>query len=441
MCRNRKRYEACLNEHAHIVGQLKDVLPIKEVLSNDKFENIKSNSWFNIRSKNFKQTDMIECKPTQLDHVNEIIRCKKVIILPTNNQRELIFNWFEGYRKIYNDTVKLIRHEFRFGVEELIIDWKTLRTIFMEDRKHKYMEGLKVPSHVLDSAIKSVCSSYKSALTNLKLGNIKHFVIRYIKKSKKDKVLGLEKIIFNTNGFYTNFLGKMRTNRPFDFKTVKGDPILHYDSSQNRFTLLIPEKIKTINNNNDESYVGLDGGVRTFLTGISNKNAIEIGTNLKEVIKSDFRKLDKINNNPKIPKKIKKKYEKRINKRTKNRITDLHWKSINYLTNNYDSVIIGKLSTKSIVNKETSVLDPMTKRVAMKMSFYQFLERLKYKCQSKNISLQIVDEYLTSKLCPICSTYNNVEGSKIYKCSFCNIKIDRDIVGSLNISMRGFNIK
>ena len=194
------------------------------------------------------------------------------------------------------------------------------------------------------------------------------------------------------------------------------------------------------NNNQNESYIGLDGGLRTFLTGVSNKNIIEIGTNLCEVIKKDFRKLDKINNNKNIPRKIKKKYGRRINKRTKNRITDLHWKSINYLTSNYDNIIIGKLSTKSIVNKETSVLDSMTKRVALKMAFYQFLERLKFKCQSKNISLQVVNEYLTSKLCSMCSTYNNVEGSKIYKCSWCNLVIDRDVNGALNISMKGFDL-
>ena len=181
---------------------------------------------------------MINCKQSQLENINEVIKCKKIIILPTAQQKEILFKWFEGYRKIYNDTLNLIRHEYRFGIEHLILDWKTLRSIFMEDRKHKYMESLGTPSHVLDGAIKAVCSAYKSALTNYKMGNIKHFVIRYIKKSKKDKVLELEKIIFNAGGFYTRFLGNMKTNKPFDFKSIKCDPKLHFDYTLNKFTLL-----------------------------------------------------------------------------------------------------------------------------------------------------------------------------------------------------------
>jgi len=192
--------------------------------------------------------------------------------------------------------------------------------------------------------------------------------------------------------------------------------------------------------NNDESYIGLDGGVRSYLTGISNKNVIEIGTNLFSILKYDLEKLDKIQNNKKIPQKIKKKYEKRINRRIQNKVSDLHWKSIDYLTSNYDNIIIGNLSTKSIVNNNTSKLTAMTKRIALKMAFYQFLERLKYKCQSKNIHLQIVNEYLTSKLCSNCSAYNDVGSSKIYRCVHCGLIIDRDINGAINICMRGFEL-
>ncbi len=35
-------------------------------------------------------------------------------------------------------------------------------------------------------------------------------------------------------------------------------------------------------------------------------------------------------------------------------INDMHWKTINYLTDNYKTILIGNLSTKNIVEKDLS---------------------------------------------------------------------------------------
>ena len=45
---------------------------------------------------------------------------------------------------------------------------------------------------------------------------------------------------------------------------------------------------------------------------------------------------------------------------------------------------------------------------------------------------------MTSKLCSKCGAYNDVKGSKVYECSECGLKIDRDVNGAKDISMRGF---
>lgn len=435
----RKSHNEWITEHSACVKKFKKKIPYKDISSNKACEEIESDSWFDIKTRSFPPKNMIKCNPSELEEESQVMYCRKVIIFPTEKQKEILFKWFEGYRKMYNDTIRLIRY-IKYGFNYILIDWKEIRTRFMKDDKSKYMKLLGIPSHILDGAIKNACASYKSAMTNCKRGNIKHFVIRYIKKSKKNKVLNLEQINFTINGFFPRFLGIMISNKQFDFRDIVCDPKLYYDSNKNRFMLLVPDTKAVTYINNDESYIGLDGGVRSYLTGISNKNVIEIGTNLFSVLKKDLRKLDKIQNNKKIPQKIKKKYEKRINRRIQNKVSDLHWKSIDYLTSNYDNIIIGNLSTKSIVNNNTSKLTAMTKRIALKMAFYQFLERLKYKCQSKNIHLQIVNEYLTSKLCSNCSAYNDVGSSKIYRCVHCGLIIDRDINGAINICMRGFEL-
>jgi putative transposase len=122
----------------------------------------------------------------------------------------------------------------------------------------------------------------------------------------------------------------------------------------------------------------------------------------------------------------------------KNLVNELHWKSIKYLTEQYDKILIGDLSAKRISSKETSNIPKMTKRIALSMSYYKFRQRLEYKCKIKGIDYRVVDEKYTSKMCCVCGSYNEkLGGSKIYKCvnSKCNIKVGRDDGGAHNIFM------
>ena len=134
---------------------------------------------------------------------------------------------------------------------------------------------------------------------------------------------------------------------------------------------------------------------------------------------------DKINSN------IKKK-----NKKIKNLINELHWKTINYLIMNYDNILIGDLSAKSIVSNK-GVLSSMTKRIAMNLSFYKFRERLKYKCAINKVEFGIINEWMASKMCSRCGKINEkLKGNKIYKCERCGLIIDRDINGARNIHIK-----
>ena len=41
-----------------------------------------------------------------------------------------------------------------------------------------------------------------------------------------------------------------------------------------------------------------------------------------------------------------------INKKIRNLTDELHWKTINYLVKNYDTILIGNMSSKGIVSKD-----------------------------------------------------------------------------------------
>ena len=405
--------------------------------------NIPSHSWFNIFKKNKRRNrNRYIDIPDNTNYKETSIKCKKVIIYPNDEQRETLLRWMSGYTKMYNETLRLIKKNMFNGIK-ISYNWKKLRTHYLKQTKVVIMNRYGIKSHMLDGAIKSACSSYKSALTNLRNGHITHFRIRYLKDTKPSRVLDIEKQYFakNKSTFCSKELGDtIKTYNNFDLSEIKNkygsECKLHYNKKINRFTLLVPLKEKTESNKRN-NLVSIDPGIRTYLTGISENHIVEIGTNLYDITKKELDKIDKMNISDKNDT-IKKKYENKKYEKIKNRIVDLHWKSIKYLTNNYGTILIGKWSTKNIVNKKTSVLSPMLKRVSSMLAFYKFMEKLKYKCNHYRIHFIKVHEGYTSVLCSNCGNeHRSLGGKKRYKCNACKMNLDRDINGARNIYIKG----
>ena len=85
---------------------------------------------------------------------------------------------------------------------------------------------------------------------------------------------------------------------------------------------------------------------------------------------------------------------------------------------------------------ESNDVNKMVKRVGNALSFFQFKERLKYKCLYTNTKYKHVDEAYTSKCCCQCGTFNkNLGSNKRYKCinQNCQLNVGRDINGVINI--------
>jgi putative transposase len=103
----------------------------------------------------------------------------------------------------------------------------------------------------------------------------------------------------------------------------------------------------------------------------------------------------------------------------------MQWKITSYISNNNDNVYIRNLSTKSIVNKETSKLSKTIKLLPLRTNMFKFRQRLEYKCDSKEVNYNMIDERYTSKMCSNCGTIDGKLGSKkIYSCKKCKKVID-----------------
>lgn len=402
-------------------------------LVNLQYKNVDSNSWFKIEEARYNSD--LNLTKNNKDTTNEaVIKCHKITILPNADQKKILLNWFEAYRKMYNYAI--------FVIKELIAEkhkkrynFKFIRTYKCTEEKNELMNRYNINSHILDGAIKLACTSYKSATTNCIRKNIGYFRIRPIKQSKKTKTLDLEQCYFYKKGFCKRILGEMKTTNNFDFGEIQHDCKLFYNSEINRFTLLVPYKEKTKENLNND-FISIDPGLKTFLTGLTSNKIHNIGTNLIKTIETNLNKIDNLNkiNNKKTRKRVNK-----IKNMNHNLITDLHWKSINYLikTAKVKNIFLGNLSTKNISSTNGN-LKEMYKRIASGMRFYEFKQKLQFKCDEHNINLMIVDESYTSKICSFCKTTAEIGLDRKLICNCC-FKMDRDINGCINILLKGIN--
>jgi len=395
---------------------------------------------------------------------DKIIKCKKVSLILNPFQRLIFDNWFDAYAKMYNVTLRLIKNHYKRKGKTLL-NWKSLRTQYLKvyktdiinrsqlpkftkkDKKGKVIiiKNTKIKAHILDSAIKLACANYKSALTNYKRGNIRKFRIRYWRKNRKNKILELESNLFVKGSICPSLFGQIKgiyksnnKKQDFNFDSVKSDSKIHYNADTKEYTLLVPEEIKTTKEKTKNNIISLDPGLRKFMTGISENEVIKVGKQVSKKIKNLHIKKDEIMENANIPNKIKKKNEFKINRKISNYVDELHWKTINYLTNNYSHILIGDMSAKRIISKEGN-MSKINKRICQSLSFYKFRQRLEFKCISKGLTYRLIDERYTSMACSKCGNLNEKLGnSEVYKCPNCKQTIDRDINGARGIYIKQF---
>jgi putative transposase len=182
--------------------------------------------------------------------------------------------------------------------------------------------------------------------------------------------------------------------------------------SENQAKAVSPDKV-----------ISLDPGVRKFLTGIDlDGSQVVIGSEEKK-ISALFDKIDTTTGD-----------KKRLWAKLKNCITDLHWKTIKYLTDSYGTIVLGDIHTQSILRGK---LKPKVKRKLQQYSFCQFKTKLAWKCSLRKTKMFLVDEVYTSKTCCRCGEIKRDLGSnEIYCCQKCDNRMDRDVNGATNILIK-----
>ena len=391
----------------------------KESLNN----NLMGKSWFSIKKKHplkmnslttsfqlsqFSLPDSMDCEAIQLKNksknkLQKQYKTLKFRIFPTDNEKEQLQILFDQSR------------------------WK--------DNVH---------SRTPRGATEKFISSINSAISNYKNGNIKKFDMKYRTKKDNTDYVHYEDIGYPTfirkiksRYWYTTKDRKRKAISFNDIKKEKGLEII-YEKKTGRYFLHYPIDINWYpeddrRNDSQVKYeiprekriISLDPGIRKFLVGYDPKGySIIIGEGENKKIVELLHYVDTAPKNQKY----------KIWKKIKNMINELHWKTITFLLENYDIIILPEFKTGEMVRKKK--LSRETKRMMLMYSFYKFKEKLKWKSKIYKKEVIIVDESYTSCTCTSCGVINRLKGEEKYKCKSCKLEIDRDVGGSRNILIK-----
>ncbi len=387
-----------------------------------------SNSWFDIKEIVYNVEDKFKYDYSIPTINDEELRSRKIKIYPNIIQKKLLKKWMDIYRYTYNQTIKYWRKTYKSKYE---VRKEFNDTIF----KKKWIRNSKIPKHTIDNAIFDVFKAIKTCKSLKNNGHIKHYRIRYKKQNQNRSILKLEPNMFRlrddffsfciSNPLFKNGIRTEYSGQKFPYQ-INNDTILQYNKLVDQFYLFIPITVKsTKNEGNKQDFCSLDAGERTFLTGYTNSSTFEICNDPRSKFQRLLNRIDTTKNN---------KRKNRLRQKLKDKIDDLHYKTINWLISRYNNIILGKISTGSIVQ---GYLPKKVNRSILNLSHYLFRTRLEEKCRINNINLYIQDESYTSKTCGNCGYINrSLGGSKVFKCAECNITIDRDVNGARNIFMK-----
>lgn len=388
-----------------------------------------TNSWFDIQQMRLNK----DYKVKNINSSN--IRSYLICLKPTMKQRHILLKWNEVYRRVYNLTAAYLKNN-------KLCSFPKLRKIIDKNIKlNKNLEALsnssKIPKHTRDNAIKDCIKAYKTAFSNLKSKNIKYFKIRYKKKKHHLSSIVIEPAAFSKrkNGFAIKTLGEIDSD--IELTDIDKECRLCYNSRTKVFILRVPYTKKVNGVRKSYEKCALDPGENVFQTVYTpDKNCYKICSRETNNQISD---LIKRIENIKTENKKHKKCEFRLREKLSNKVKDMHCKACNFLCKHFDVILIGNLSTKSITSKD-KILNKTSKKNLLALSHFAFKQRLIFKSEEYNNIVKIVDESYTSKTCGGCGEIDENLGMKrIFKCSKCPFKCDRDVNAARNIMIKHFN--
>ena len=387
------------------------------------------------------------------------LKVKRFRLYPTKIQKNILNMWFGAYRWCYNEAkrINMRYHKRRFKrTKKKGRKYLGFEAIQKKMRKERKWSTKVIPDRIMTGAIRDYCSNFGTCCSLVKSGNIKFFNIKDKRKKGLIQTLNLEKKCFGIKNVLfkkyelpnkkhgMNIYGVYKSKNGLEkLKNAKINHSCRLSYKNERYYLLVPYMKEEETSNPDHKVVSIDSGIRTFQTGYCPEGqTIEICKNVNLKLKTIHKKIDNLNKivretRDRTLRKITSRKRRRCFQRIENKINDLHWKTVKFLTDNYKTIIISDFKTKSILKANN--ICRSVKRSLNVLSHYKFRQRLKEKCVARGNNLFVINEAYTSKTCGRCGRINqNLGANKTFTCPYCSYITDRDVNGGRNMLLRFF---
>lgn len=370
-----------------------------------------------------------------------MILSKKIRIYPTETQVQKLWQSVGTTRFIYNWTLSRQEENYKNG-GKFIKDGE-LRKEITQLKKTELTWLSEVSNNIPKQAVKDACNAYKKFFN--KLSEKPKFKSR--RKSRDSFYNDPIKLKVKENMILIEKIGWVKIKEQIPIGVKYTNPRISFDKKYWYISIGI-EKESEKEELTDIS-LGIDLGLKELAvcsdgTKFKNINKTKIVRKTEKKLKRLQRKVSNKYEKNKIVKGGSCQYIKTRNtEKLEKRIQLIHRRLKNIRNNHLHQVTTSIVKTKPyrIVMEDLNISGMMKNKhlsdKIRKQCFYEFRRQIKYKCETKGIKFVLANRfYASSKICNCCGKIkkNLKLKDRIYNCSYCGTKIDRDLNASINLS-------
>jgi transposase len=358
---------------------------------------------------------------------------------------------YDSYNEYFCDLH--IKEKVNYGTPSSFINLRKEVLTPNSELKEETKWQEDIPYDIRQNAISDAFDSLQSNLSKIIAGQQRFFKLKY--KTKKDTTqifklpstminLKNKRIFMNTlKGINNRFRFDNKTERWFkkNIKTFNSKVTILREARKYYFCLSYTVR-KEDKKESPFKVCSIDPGIRKFLTVYSPDGVmVDIGVGTNKILTKIAERIDLLTSKMNEVRSKTRRGLKRRCTLLRNKIgnirNDLHYKTSNFLCNNFETIILPDFETSEKVKCYKRNINDTTTRETLMLSHYTFKKRLENMCKRMRKLLIITGEDYTTQTCGKCGNLDKeIGGKKIYECKKCEYTEDRDLNGARNVLLR-----
>ena len=327
-------------------------------------------------------------------------------------------------RFVYNQTVSYLKQP------GTVANWKAIKTGILRSLPEW---ANPVPYQIKSLAVNDACHAVMNAKKKYNQTGQMQTVTYRSRKAQRDSMC-IPKSAVRTQSVYVTILGAF-------FALREALPSVLYDCRlichAGEYYLCVPyDKPRRLPENQRQTDVALDPGVRTFMTWYSPAMSGKFGEHDFGRIVRLCSQLDalmsRISQANSLARYRMRKAAARLRRRIQHLVSELHKKVAVWLCKRFETIYLPTFETREMVTK----LRSKTARAMLTWAHYRFKLTLRDMAGVYGSRVIDVNEAYTSKTCSMCGHIQQIGSREYWVCSQCGTEHDRDLNGARGIYLK-----